>query len=133
VIQSPDPVTRTLAARILLWQAAVTVAIAIICLAGWGASAALSALAGGGTGVLANMFMTLTALRPSATPAGALGRLLLGQLMKVAVTATLFVLAARTGRVVWPAMLVAFVATLVVFWFVPVLATRMRRVKIGQA
>jgi hypothetical protein len=28
-------------------------------------------------------------------------------------------------------MLVAFIATLVVFWLVPVLATRMRRVKVG--
>lgn len=132
MIQSPDPGTRRLAARILLWQAAVTVALAAICFIGWGARTGLSALAGGGTGVLANLFMTLTALRPSASPAGALGRLMLGQFMKVVVTATLFVFAARTGKVVWPAMLVAFVATLVVFWFVPVLATRMRRVKVGS-
>ena len=81
--------------------------------------------------MLANLFMTLTALRPTASAAGALGRILLGTFMKVAVTATLFFVAARTGKVVWPAMLVAFVATLVVFWFVPVLATRMRRVKVG--
>jgi F0F1-type ATP synthase assembly protein I len=131
VIQSPDPASRTLAARILLWQAAVTVALAVICWFGWGARTGLSALAGGGTGVLANLFMTLTALRPSASAAGALGRILLGSFMKVAVAATLFVIAARTGKVVWPAMLVAFIATLVVFWLVPVLATRMRRVKVG--
>jgi ATP synthase protein I len=132
VIQSPDPGSRKLAARILLWQAAVTAVLATLCTLGWGARTGLSALAGGGIGVLANLFMTLSALRPSATAAGALGRLLVGQFMKVAVTAALFVLAARTGKVVWPAMLVAFVATLVVFWFVPVLATRMRQVKVDR-
>ncbi|MDR2215519.1 MAG: ATP synthase subunit I [Nevskiaceae bacterium] len=130
MIQSPDPASRTLAARILLWQAAVTAVIALICYIGWGARPGLSALAGGGIGVLANLFMTLTALRPSSSAAGALGRLLLGQFMKVAVTVVLFVLVARTGKVVWPALLVAFIAPLVVFWFVPALAARARRVKV---
>jgi F0F1-type ATP synthase assembly protein I len=130
MIQSPDPAFRRLAARILFWQAAVAAALALIGFVGWGARTGLSALAGGGIGVLANLFMTLTALRPSASAAGALGRLLLGQLMKVVVTAVLFVFAAQTGKVVWPAMLVAFVATIAVFWFVPVLTTRARRVKV---
>jgi ATP synthase protein I len=129
-MQSPDPASRTLAVRILLWQAVVTAVIALVCFAGWGAQTGISALAGGGIGVLANLFMTLTALRPSGSAAGALGRVLLGQLMKVLVTVVLFVLMAQTGQVVWPAMLVAFVAPLVVFWFVPVLAARARRVRV---
>ena len=124
-----EPGIRRLAARILLAQAAVTVALAAICTIGWGTRSGLSALAGGGIGVLANVFMTLSALRPTASAGGALGRLMLGQFMKVAVTVALFVVAARTGQVVWPAMLAAYVATLVVFWFVPVFDTRARRVE----
>jgi len=127
VILLREPGIRRLAARILLAQAAVTVALAAICTIGWGARSGLSALAGGGIGVLANVFMTLSALRPTASAGGALGRLMLGQFMKVAVTVALFVVAARTGQVVWPAMLAAYVATLVVFWFVPVFDTRARR------
>ncbi|MGC4027281.1 MAG: ATP synthase subunit I [Steroidobacteraceae bacterium] len=127
--QPRDPALRRLAVRILLAQAAVTIAIAAISFFGWGARSGVSALAGGVTGLLANVFMTLSALRPTASAGGALGRLLLGQIMKVAVTVVLFVVAARTGKVHWPAMLVAYAATLVVFWFVPVLDTRARRVK----
>lgn len=122
-----DAQTRRLAARILATQAAMTIVIAVLFLVFGGREHGLSALAGGGTGVLANLFMTLSALRPTASAGGALGRLMLGQFMKVAVTIFLFVLAAQTGKVVWPAMLAAYAATLVVFWFVPVLATRMRR------
>lgn len=129
MIQSRDPQLRKLAARILLAQAAVTVVIGALAFIGWGGRSGLSALAGGVTGLLANVFMTLSALRPTASAGGALGRLLIGQFMKVAVTVVLFVLAARTGLVHWPAMLVAYAATLVVFWFVPVLDTRARRAK----
>ena len=127
VIQSRDPGIRKIAVRILLAQAAMTVVIAIVSHFGWGSRAGLSALAGGGTGLLANAFMTLQAMRSTSSAAGALGRILLGQFMKVAVTITLFVLAARTGKVIWPAMLVAYAATLVVFWFVPMMQMRMRR------
>ena len=48
--------------------------------------------------MLANLFMTLTALRPTASAAGALGRILLGSFMKVAVTATLFVRRGADGQ-----------------------------------
>lgn len=127
--QARDPAIRRLAARILLAQAAVTVVIAVLAFIGWGARPGLSALAGGGTGVLANAFMISSALRPSASAGGALGKLMFGQLMKVLVTIVLFVVAARTGKVHWPAMLVAYAATLVVFWFVPALDSRARRVR----
>lgn len=127
MIQTRDPAIRKLAARILLAQAAVTLIVAALGFIGWGARPGLSALAGGGTGLLANAFMVSSVLRPSASAGGALGRLLFGQLMKVVVTVVLFVVAARTGKVNWPAMLVAYAATLVVFWFVPALDARARR------
>lgn len=107
----------------------MTMVIAGVCALLWSRGHALSALAGGGTGLLANLFMTLSALRPAASPGGALGRVLLGQFMKVAVTVLLFVIAARTGKMVWPAMFGAYAATLFVFWLVPVLSTRTRRPK----
>jgi F0F1-type ATP synthase assembly protein I len=129
VILSRDPGIRKLSQRILLTQAAVTVLIAAIGYMGWGERAGHSALAGGVTGLLANVFMTLSALRPTASAGGALGRLMFGQFMKVAVTVAVFVVAARTGKVVWPAMLVAYAATLVVFWFVPAFESRARRVE----
>jgi F0F1-type ATP synthase assembly protein I len=130
VIPTREPDNRRVAARIQLAQAVETVVIAVISYLGWGERTGLSALVGGGTGLLANVFMTLSALRPTASAGGALGRLMLGQFMKVTVTIVLFVVAARTGKVVWPAMLVAYAATLVVFWFVPVFHARARRVKV---
>lgn len=129
MIIARDAETRRTAARILMAQAATTIVMAGLCALLWGRAQALSALAGGGTGLLANLFMTLSALRPAASPAGALGRVLLGQFMKVAVTVVLFVVAARTGKVVWPAMLAGYAATLLIFWIVPVLGTRPRRPK----
>lgn len=107
----------------------MTVAVAGICWLVWGVRPGLSALAGGATGILANVFMIASALRPSGSAGGALGKLMFGQLMKVVVTVVLFVVAAQTGKVYWPAMLVAYAATLVVFWFVPVLDSRARQVK----
>jgi F0F1-type ATP synthase assembly protein I len=69
--------------------------------------------------VIANAFMTVTALRATRSPGGALGRLLFGQLLKVALTVAFFVIVARDGRAHWPSLLVAYVATMVVFWVVP--------------
>ena len=101
MILSRDPGIRKLAIRILLMQAAVTVVFAAISYVGWGVQTGHSALAGGGTGLLANVFMTLSALRPTASAGGALGRLMFGQFMKVAVTVAVFVVAARTGKRYW--------------------------------
>jgi F0F1-type ATP synthase assembly protein I len=110
---------RPTARRILIWQAGTGVAIAAACLALWGRAAAVSALAGAAIGVIANLYMTLKALRPARTPGAALGALYLGQLVKVALTVGMFVAIARMPGLVWPALLVAYVATLVVFWWVP--------------
>jgi F0F1-type ATP synthase assembly protein I len=123
-----DPATVRIAARILLVQAATTGLIAVLCWAFWGRTQALSALAGGLIGLVANAYMTLATLRSAASAAGALGRLMIGQLVKVALTVSLLVIVARGNWANWPALLFAYAATLVVFWFVPMLHMRSRRV-----
>lgn len=117
-----DPDIRRTAGRILLWQIGAVTAIAIICYALFGGRSGASALTGGAIGVIANACMTVTALRPARSPGGALGRLLFGQFLKVAVTVALFVIAYRSGRLELPPMLIAYATTLVMFWFVPAMA-----------
>ena len=124
MILTRDPEIRRIAARILLAQAAATVAIAAVSFGVWGAAHALSALAGGGIGLLANLYMTLTVLRPAGSAGSVVGRLFVGQFVKVVLTVALFVIAARTAGTVWPPLLVTYVATLVAFWAVPMRASR---------
>ena len=85
----------------------------------WGARYGASALSGGAIGLVANVFMTLMALRPVRSAGGALGRLFFGQVAKVGLTVALFVIAARTGKLAWVPFLVAYAATLLVFAVVP--------------
>src|SRR5690606_947753 len=115
-----DASTRRIAARILLTQAGTTIAIAATCLLAWCRIAALSALAGGATGLLANAIMTLLVLSAAANAAGALGRLVMGQMVKVMITVGVLLVVARGGWANWPALLAAYAATLFVYWFVPV-------------
>lgn len=129
MIVARDAGTRRLAARILIAQAATTILISGLCWLFWGRIEALSALAGGGIGLIANAMMMLIVLRAHAGAAGALGRLMLGQFAKVMVTVSLLFIVARGGWASWPALLAAFAATLFVYWFVPVLSHRTRRVK----
>ena len=124
-----DASSRRIAARILLTQAGTTIAIAALCALAWDRIAALSALAGGATGLFANAIMTLIVLGAAANAAGALGRLVMGQMVKVIVTVGMSLIVARGGWVNWPALLAAYAATLIVYWFVPVLMHRTRRVK----
>lgn len=123
MILTRDPDIRRLAARILLAQATATIALAAVCYGVWGEKHGLSALAGGAIGLVANLYMSLTALRPVRSAGGALGRLFFGQLVKVGFTVAMFVIAARSGKVAWPPFLIAYVATLVVFWAVPMAAS----------
>ncbi|MFI4868937.1 MAG: ATP synthase subunit I [Steroidobacterales bacterium] len=130
---SSDSDIRPLASRILLVQTGAGAAVALVCLLVWGRFACLSALAGALTGVVANMYMTFKALQPARTPRRALGQLYLGQLVKVALTVALFVLASRMPHVSWPALLIAYLATLVVFWWVPFAAAPRTRIGSGGA
>jgi len=119
VILTRDPDTRRLAARILLAQATATILLAALFWGIWGARHGASALAGGAIGLVANVFMTLMALRPVRSPGGALGRLFFGQVAKVGLTVALFVIAARTGTLAWAPFLVAYAVVLMVFAMVP--------------
>lgn len=127
MIFTRDADTRRLAIGIVRAQAVVMTVIAVICYALFGRQQGLSALAGGAIGVIANATMTMTALRAPRSPGGALGRLLIGQMMKVALTVALFVIAARSGKAHWPSLLGAYVATLAMFWFVPLRAARAQK------
>jgi ATP synthase protein I len=127
MIIARDGGIRRIAARILVAQAAVTILIAAVCALLWGRTHAMSALAGGLIGLIANVFMTLSALRPTASAAGALGRLMFGQLVKVAVTIGALAIVARGGWANWPALLGGYAATLAMFWFVPAWDLRRRR------
>lgn len=108
-----------LAVRILQSQAGVAAAAAVVAGLGWGWHAGLSALAGGAIGLIANLYMTFRALRPADSPHGALGRLVMGQLVKVAITVGLFWVASRQAWMSWPALLIGYLGTLVAFWWVP--------------
>jgi len=108
-----------LAARILRWQGGAVAVVTVVAGLGWGWQTGLSALAGGAIGWIANLYMTLKALRPAESPVGALGRLYMGQLVKIAITVGLFMAAARVPGLSWPALLIGYLATLVVFWWVP--------------
>jgi len=119
---SSDPQMRRLAVRILLWQALVTVALAALVAAFAGKASGVSALTGGLIGLIANLYMTLAALRPARTARSALGWLLAGQFVKVLLTLGMFLAVAQRKDVVWPAVFAGYVATLVVFWVLPVLA-----------
>jgi ATP synthase protein I len=125
---SSDSDIRPLASRILLVQTGAGATVALVCLLVWGRYACISALAGAGTGLVANLYMTFKALQPARTPRRALGQLYLGQLVKVGLTVALFMLAARLPYLSWPALLIAYLATLVVFWWVPFAATPRTRI-----
>ncbi len=122
MIQSRLPDIRRLAVRILFAQVAVTIVLAALCYGVWGVRHGASALAGGSIGFIANLYMSLTALRPGGGAGMVLGRVLLGQFVKVALTVAMFVAVARTGKAVWPPIIATYVATLVVFWAVPAMA-----------
>ena len=122
-----DPTTRRIAAQILLAQACCALVLAAVALALWGPRHALSALAGGAIAFIAQVYMTLTTLRPTRTAGGALARLLMGQLVKVGLTAALFVLVGRTGKVVWLPMLATYAATLMMAVLTPAAVYRSAR------
>jgi F0F1-type ATP synthase assembly protein I len=111
-----DTDTRRLAVRILVAQAVVTLGLAALVAAAVGGASGRSVLAGGAIGLIANLFMTLAALRYTHSPGLALGRILIGQLGKVLLTVGMFLALAQRKDVSWPAALAGYVATLFVFW-----------------
>jgi F0F1-type ATP synthase assembly protein I len=124
-----DPAIRRIAVRILAAQAATTIVIAALCLVFAGKTQALSALAGGGIGLVANACMSFSVLRSTASAAGALGRLMFAQLVKVGLTVGGMLIVAQGMWANWPALILAYAATLFVFWLMPMLDMRMRRAR----
>jgi ATP synthase protein I len=129
MIGAHDAGTRRLAARILIAQAATTIVIAALCVLIGGRIAALSAVAGGGIGLIANALMSLIVLRSNPDATAALGKLVIGQFVKVMVTVGLLLIVARGGWAHWPSLLSAYAATLLVYWFVPAFMHRARRAR----
>ena len=118
-----DPDTQRLARRILTWQALTTVVLALLGGLLFGLRAGAWVLAGGAIGTVANLYMTFAALRGVGGNAGhALRRLITGQFVKVGLTVLLFVVVARRGDAIWPAVIVGYIATVVVFWALPAMA-----------
>jgi len=118
-----DPQARRLAGRILLGQAAATVVLGTLVATMAGLASAVSIVAGGLIGLIANLYMALAVLRPARTAGLAFGRLLVGQVVKVLITVGMFLAVAQRKDVVWPALVSGYAATLVVFWLVPALAS----------
>jgi ATP synthase protein I len=124
-----DAMRRT-AARILMAQAAISILIAALFLIFGSRVQSLSALVGGMIALIANAYMTLTVLRTSTrNAAGALGRLVFGQMVKVMLTVGGLLIVAKGGWAEWPPLLIAYAAALFVYWLVPVIETRPRRPK----
>lgn len=108
------------AARIVVGQIAVTLALAAGCLAFSGAESGRSALLGGGIGVVTTAYMAFAALRYGAGTNAqriALG-LMFGWVIKVLMTIALLVIAFRSRNVAPVPLLAAYLATLVTFWAV---------------
>ena len=99
-------------------QAAIAVAVALVCAATIGVRAGIAAAIGGGIGVAASLVQVVSGFsRRSAGDAKAIARgFYRGEALKIVVTVVLFVLALR-GRQFPPGpMLAGYVATFVAYW-----------------
>jgi F0F1-type ATP synthase assembly protein I len=112
---------RKAAFRVVFAQAAITLGVAAVAAAGWGAAAGRSAFLGGGIGIAATAFMVLVAFRyPEGAGAARIAwGFYLGQFLKVALSIALLVVAFRAQGVVPLALLVAYVATFAGYWAAP--------------
>jgi ATP synthase protein I len=118
---TPVQAERRAALRVLVAQVAITVAVAALAAVGWGAAAARSALWGGGIGVAGAALMVLALFRHT-EGAGATRIALgfyLGQLLKVALSVALLLLAFRQPGVVPLALLAGFVASFAGYFVAP--------------
>jgi ATP synthase protein I len=118
VIATTAPNPRRLAYSVVLGQAGVTVACALVSLWIADSRAAVSALLGGGISAIATLAMALVSFGQTAAmdPQRAVRAFLLGETAKVAVVIVLFVVVLKTMKVVPLAMLGSYIATFVVFW-----------------
>jgi ATP synthase protein I len=104
--------------RIIGLQVAVSAAIALLCLAVYGANAAVSAFLGGAIGFLGSLAYARRIAAPQTSDPKVLLRAhFVGEVQKLALTVILFaaVLILYKGVATLP-MLLTFIATLVVYW-----------------
>lgn len=112
------PRARRLAFGVVLGQAAVTGVTALVAWALAGAAAALSALLGGGIAALGSLAMAALAFAggTAASAQRVVAAFYVGEAVKIAVIAALFVAVLVTVRVVPLAMLAGFAVTYLVYW-----------------
>lgn len=109
---------RRQAREIVLAQLGLTLLLAAVGAVFFGRSAGLSALAGGGIGVLATAYMAFALLKHGdGTDAGRIARsFFLGWAIKVLMTVALLVIAFRAESLSPVPLLVAYVATFFAYW-----------------
>ena len=118
----PEP--QRLVRNIALAQLAVTLSIAAVCALIWTGQHACSALAGGLIGIVGNLPLAIAMRRGSGSPKEVLVRMSMGQLTRTLLTVALLFLVARTQWLRWAPFLAAYLATFVVWWWVPLGAAR---------
>ena len=103
---------------VVLWQGAVTIAVALVSYLMAGRLAAVSALIGGGISTLASLVMATLSFRRStlASPQSAVRGFYVGEAAKLATVVVLFSLVLRTMKVSPLAMFAAYMATFFVYW-----------------
>ena len=109
---------RRAALGIVAGQLGLTLAVAAGSLLLGGPRSALSALAGGGIGTLASLYMALSFFRlgPGADPSRILRRVYRGEALKLGITAVLFALVLVSMDVEFGPMIGAYVATFLAYW-----------------
>jgi F0F1-type ATP synthase assembly protein I len=109
---------RRQALAVVMGQVLVGAIVAIVCLAGWGTRAAVSALAGAGIGIAATALMAFAMLRHGAG-AGA-SRVVLsfftGWLVKAGFTVAALVIAFRSPGIDAAPLIAAYAATYAGYW-----------------
>ena len=110
---------RRQALAVLLGQVLLGAIVAIACLAGWGARAAVSAVTGAGIGIAATALMAFAMLRhgDGASLQRVAWSFFSGWLVKVGFTVATLVLAFRSPKVDAVPLVAAYVTTFLGYWF----------------
>lgn len=109
---------RRLAFGIVAGQLGVTFLVAALCLLLAGVRAGGSALAGGGIGTLASLYMAVSFFRSGAgaDPQRILRGVYVGEFVKLVITAALFVAVILSFEVAFLPLFAAYLATFFVYW-----------------
>jgi len=109
---------KSTAYNIVLAQAGMALALAVVCTAVWGWATAGAALTGAAIGVVTNLYMAVRifgdgAVRPAQQT---LHRFYSAEAVKIAMTVGLFALAIGVFRVAFLPLIVGYSLTLMVYW-----------------